>query len=269
MNETAMKTLVVIPARYASSRFPGKPLALLAGKPIVDYAYSVALDARVARAVVATDDERIREHMELAFGPDSVMMTSDSHRSGTDRCGEVVRRLAERGQHFDAVVNLQGDEPFAEPAQIQALVQRMALGLTDIATLRTPITSLAELLSPDNVKVVCADSGQALYFSRQPLPYRRGVQPERWLDGTPYYKHVGIYAFRTPVLEAVCRLPQGFLEECEKLEQLRWLAAGYRIDVVDTAHANIGIDTPADLAAAERSLAARRQSTNDRTKESK
>ena len=250
-----MKVLAVIPARYASTRFPGKPLALLAGKPIIDYAYCVAAGTPgVDRAVVATDDERIFAHVENVFGKGSVMMTSADHKSGTDRCGEVVRRLAEEGRSYDVVINLQGDEPFVKASQLQELVACFDNPSTDIATLKTRIHNSAELLSPNNVKVVCGIGGKALYFSRQPIPYRRGVEQERWLAEGDYYKHVGIYAFRSATLAAVCALPQGALETSEKLEQLRWLEAGYSIAVAETPCANVGIDTPEDLEAAEKQL---------------
>lgn len=251
-----MKTLVIIPARYASTRFPGKPLAMLGGKPIVDYAYVAAQAAEgVERAVVATDDERIYSHMAATFGNGSVMMTLPSHRSGTDRCGEVLQRLEATGEKYDVVINLQGDEPFVDNNQIGTLMACMAQGQTDIATLCTPIASDDELLSPNNVKVVCTARGQALYFSRAPIPFMRDVPEGQWTSSADYSKHVGMYAFRSKVLHEVCALPSASLEECEKLEQLRWLEAGYSIAVCRTDHANIGIDTPDDLAAAEQMMA--------------
>lgn len=250
-----MKVLAVIPARYASTRFPGKPLALLAGKPIIDYAYCVAAGTPgVNRAVVATDDERIFAHVNETFGEGSVMMTSTEHRSGTDRCGEVMQTLERQGEHYDVVINLQGDEPFVQASQLQSLMACFANEATAIATLKTRITSSEELASPNNVKVVCAADGRALYFSRQPIPYRRGEEFEHWLEAGAYYKHVGIYAFRSQVLAEVCQLPQSMLECSEKLEQLRWLEAGYSIAVGETPCANIGIDTPEDLRAAENEL---------------
>ena len=250
-----MKVLAVIPARYASTRFPGKPLALLAGKPIIDYAYCVAAGTPgVDRAVVATDDERIFAHVNETFGEGSVMMTSTEHRSGTDRCGEVMQTLERQGEHYDVVINLQGDEPFVQASQLQSLMACFANEATAIATLKTRITSSEELASPNNVKVVCAADGRALYFSRQPIPYRRGEEFESWLQVGDYFKHVGIYAFRSQVLAEVCKLPQSPLECSEKLEQLRWLEAGYTIAVRETPCANIGIDTPEDLAAAEREM---------------
>lgn len=250
-----MKILAVIPARYASTRFPGKPLALLGGRPIIDYAYSVAAGADcVEKAVVATDDERIFAHMKETFGEESVMMTREDHQSGTDRCGEVLGKLLQRGEHYDVVVNLQGDEPFVQASQLESLADCFEDAGTCIATLKTRIASSEELASPNNVKVVCAADGRALYFSRQPIPYRRGVEMERWLEEGDYYKHVGIYAFRSQVLTEVCQLPQSMLECSEKLEQLRWLEAGYTIAVRETPCANIGIDTPADLEKAEYEL---------------
>ena len=251
-----MKTLVIIPARYASTRFPGKPLALLGGKPILEHVYERASGAGMIDDVrVATDDDRIAACIDSAVGRKVAVMTSTEHKSGTDRCGEVVQKLHAQGSDYDIVLNLQGDEPFVEQRQIESLTACFADSGCDIATLRTPIHSTGELLSPNNVKVVCGDNGQALYFSRQPIPYRRDVAQDAWLDGAAYYKHVGIYAFRGEVLEKLCTLPPAPLEECEKLEQLRWLSAGYRITVRDTEHANIGIDTPEDLAEAEAWLA--------------
>lgn len=250
-----MKTLIVIPARYASTRFPGKPLAMLGGESIISRVWHTAAQMpEASRVVVATDDERILSHMQAIGGPKAAMMTSTAHRSGTDRCGEVLRHLKEQGEVYDVVVNIQGDEPFVKESQIAALTECFR-GDTDIATLRTPIRSIEELLSPNNVKVVCGTNGKALYFSRQPIPYRRDVEQAKWLDGMAYYKHVGIYAFRAEVLEKICALAPAPLEECEKLEQLRWLSNGYSIAVRDTEHANIGIDTPADLAEAEKALA--------------
>ncbi len=247
------KTVAIIPARYASTRFPGKPLALLGGKPVIQWVWeNVSAMPELACAVVATDDERIAEAVE-DFGGRAVM-TASTHRSGTDRCGEVVRKLREEGQAFDVAINVQGDEPFVRQEQLRSLVDCFADGEVQIATLKTAIHSTAELMSPNNVKVVCDLHGRALYFSRQPLPHLRGVEPEQWTERHPYFKHVGIYAFRTETLEALVRLQQSPLELCESLEQLRWLENGYEIQVKETAVANIGIDTPADMALAEQYL---------------
>ncbi len=247
------KTVAIIPARYASTRFPGKPLALLGGKPVIQWVWeNVSAMPELACAVVATDDERIAEAVE-GFGGRAVM-TASTHRSGTDRCGEVVRKLREEGQTFDVAINVQGDEPFVRQEQLRSLVDCFADGEVQIATLKTAIHSTAELMSPNNVKVVCDLRGRALYFSRQPIPHVRGVEPEQWMEHHPYFKHVGIYAFRTETLEALVRLQQSPLELCESLEQLRWLENGYEIQVKETAVANIGIDTPADMALAEQYL---------------
>ena len=247
------KTVAIIPARYASTRFPGKPLALLGGKPVIQWVWeNVSAMPELACAVVATDDERIAEAVK-GFGGRAVM-TASTHRSGTDRCGEVVRKLREEGQAFDVAINVQGDEPFVRQEQLRSLVDCFADGEVQIATLKTAIHSTAELMSPNNVKVVCDLRGRALYFSRQPLPHVRGVEPEQWMEHHPYFKHVGIYAFRTETLEALVRLQQSPLELCESLEQLRWLENGYEIQVKETAVANIGIDTPADMALAEQYL---------------
>ena len=247
------KTVAIIPARYASTRFPGKPLALLGGMPVIQWVWeNVSAMPELACAVVATDDERIAEAVE-GFGGRAVM-TASTHRSGTDRCGEVVRKLREEGQTFDVAINVQGDEPFVRQEQLRSLVDCFADGEVQIATLKTAIHSTAELMSPNNVKVVCDLRGRALYFSRQPLPHVRGVEPEQWMEHHPYFKHVGIYAFRTETLEALVRLQQSPLELCESLEQLRWLENGYEIQVKETAVANIGIDTPADMALAEQYL---------------
>lgn len=245
--------MAIIPARYASTRFPGKPLALLGGKPVIQWVWeNVSAMPELACAVVATDDERIAEAVE-GFGGRAVM-TASTHRSGTDRCGEVVRKLREEGQAFDVAINVQGDEPFVRQEQLRSLVDCFADGEVQIATLKTAIHSTAELMSSNNVKVVCDLRGRALYFSRQPLPHVRGVEPEQWMEHHPYFKHVGIYAFRTETLEALVRLQQSPLELCESLEQLRWLENGYEIQVKETAVANIGIDTPADMALAEQYL---------------
>ena len=247
------KTVAIIPARYASTRFPGKPLALLGGKPVIQWGWeNVSAMPELACAVVATDDERIAEAVK-GFGGRAVM-TASTHRSGTDRCGEVVRKLREEGQTFDVAINVQGDEPFVRQEQLRSLVDCFADGEVQIATLKTAIHSTAELMSPNNVKVVCDLRGRALYFSRQPLPHVRGVEPEQWMEHHQYFKHVGIYAFRTETLEALVRLQQSPLELCESLEQLRWLENGYEIQVKETAVANIGIDTPADMALAEQYL---------------
>ena len=250
-----MRVLAIIPARYASTRFPGKPLATLGGESIISRVYNRVRSCRaIDDVVVATDNEDICDHVESFADEGSVMLTFEEHHSGTDRCGEVLRRLENVGNEYDVVLNVQGDEPFVDPAQLKALVSAFDMPEVQIATLATPIRDNDALLSPDNVKVVCGAGGKALYFSRQPLPYRRGVDADHWTEEGEYYKHIGVYAFRPEVLLELCRLEPDPLEEAEKLEQLRWLAAGYTIQVIPTDHDNIGIDTPDDLAAAEEYL---------------
>lgn len=247
-----MRVLAIIPARYESSRFPGKPLATLGGESIISRVWRrVGRCHAVDTTLVATDDEGICDHVESFAGEGSVMLTFEEHRSGTDRCGEVMRRLENDGERFDIVLNVQGDEPFVEPSQLQTLVDAFKDPAVQIATLATRIKDNDELHSPNNVKVVFAADGKALYFSRQPIPFQRDVPEGQWLQKGVYYKHVGIYAFRPELLQTVCRLDTCTLEECERLEQLRWLHAGLPVNVLETPHANIGIDTPDDLAAAE------------------
>lgn len=248
-----MTTLAIIPARYASTRFPGKPLALLCGKPVIQWVWErVSAVGAVTEAVVATDDRRILEAVESIGG--RAMMTSDQHRSGTDRCGEVLKTLEAEGRRYDVVVNVQGDEPFVEARQLESLLENFASPETEIASLMTPIKDWEELQSPNNVKVVCNLRHEALYFSRQPIPHLRGADVKEWPARQTYYKHVGIYAFRAEVLKRVVALPPSALEGSESLEQLRWLDNGYRIRMSVTDHTNIGIDTPEDLALAERKL---------------
>lgn len=250
-----MKVLAIIPARYASTRFPGKPLAMLGGESIISRVYHRVLHTEgVDDVMVATDDESICDHVESFCEEGAVMMTSEKHNSGTERCGEVVERLERQGYHYDIIINVQGDEPFVEPTQLQTLIVCFEDPEVQIATLVTPIASTDELTSPNNVKVVFDQNFKALYFSRQPIPFVRDVPVEKWLDRSAYYKHVGIYAFRTKVMEQVCQPVPCLIERCEKLEQLRWLYTGIPITVRITDHANIGIDTPEDLVAAEEYL---------------
>lgn len=249
-DEEEMKTVAIIPARWASSRFEGKPLALLAGKTIVQRVWErvAAMDC-VEAAVVATDDERIASEVERFGG--RYMMTESTHRSGTDRCAEVARRLASNGESYDVTVNVQGDEPFVETAQVAALVKAFEDRDVEIATLARKITREEDVENENVVKVVRDLKGDALYFSRQALPFRRGVERGKWLGGCDYLQHIGVYAFRSEVLVKVSELQQTKLEKAESLEQLRWIENGYKIRVALTEGENIGIDTPADLARAE------------------
>ncbi len=247
-----MKTIAIIPARYASTRFPGKSLALLGGKPVIRRVYEQVAGV-LDDAVVATDDERIFEAVR-AFGG-KVEMTSAAHRSGTDRCREAFDRL---GAGFDIVVNVQGDEPFIRREQIEALVRCFDHPGTDIATLVKPFAPTdgwEALANPNSPKVVLDAQSRALYFSRSVIPYLRGVPREEWLARHTFYKHIGLYAFRAEVLRAVTALPPSTLEKAESLEQLRWLENGYRIGVALSDAETVGIDTPEDLAKAERFIA--------------
>ena len=237
--------LAVIPARYASVRFPGKPLADLAGRSVIQRTYIQADScALVDRTIVATDDERIAVHVR-DFGGE-VMLTRSDHPSGTDRVAEVAARVPEAS----IVVNVQGDEPFIAPAQIEAVIRPFAEPTISIATLCRLITDEQALLSPNVVKVVRSNAGRALYFSRHALPYLRDVPVGQWINQRAHYQHLGLYAYRASILPALTRVEEGELEQLEKLEQLRWLAAGYAIHVGITERAGLGIDTPADLEAA-------------------
>ena len=241
-----MAVLGIIPARYASTRFPGKPLALINGKPMIQHVYErVCQIAQVDDAIVATDDERIRAAVE-GFGG-KVMMTSSEHRSGTDRCGEVMRKLGTEAAQYDIVINIQGDEPFVDATQIEAVIGAFEEPSTQIATLKKKIESQDMLFSPNVVKVVDTPQHDALYFSRQPLPFQRGTDPTLWMEHHTYYKHIGIYGFRRETLLAVVGLGQTPLEKCESLEQLRWLENGYKITVRETNVENLSVDTPEDL----------------------
>ena len=246
-----MKFIGIIPARYASTRFPGKPLAMLGGKTVIQRVYEQARGA-LDDAYVATDDERIMDAVE-AFGGKAVM-TSTSHRSGTDRCYEAFTRV---GRGHDVIVNIQGDEPFIQHSQLEAVKVCFDDPSTQIATLVKPFTPEDGLEALENVnspKVVVNRQMNALYFSRSIIPFQRGKDKREWLKGHTYYKHIGLYAYRAAVLREITSLPQSKLEIAESLEQLRWLENGYIIKVGITDVETIGIDTPEDLARAERFL---------------
>ncbi len=249
-----MKFIAIIPARYASTRFPGKPLAMLGGKPVIRRVYEQVAGV-LDEAVVATDDERILDAVH-AFGGRAVM-TSAEHRSGTDRCREAYDRICAEGRTYDVVVNVQGDEPFIRASQLEALRACFDDPQTEIATLVKPFAAadgLAALENPNSPKAVLDAQSRALCFSRSVIPYLRGVPREEWLARHTFYKHIGIYAFRAEVLRAVTDLPQSPLERAESLEQLRWLENGYRIRAGISDVETIGIDTPEDLAKAEEFL---------------
>lgn len=251
-----MKCLAIIPARYASTRFPAKPLAMLGGKPIIERVYTQVRRA-VEDVVVATDDERIYDAV-CSFGGRAVM-TSTEHQSGTDRCYEAMTKV---GGDYDVIINVQGDEPFIQPEQIESLVACFDDPATDIATLVKPFSEsdgIEALENPNSPKVVITRDMKAIYFSRSVIPYMRGVERQEWLTKHTYYKHIGMYAFRSRTLGEITRLEQSSLELSEKLEQLRWLENGYRIGVGITDIETIGIDTPDDLRRAEAFLAAQGQ----------
>lgn len=244
-----MKTIGIIPARYASTRFPAKPLAVLGGKPVIQRVYE-QVSGVLDDVLVATDDERIFRAVE-AFGG-KACMTSTSHRSGTDRIREAYENL---GQTYDVVVNIQGDEPFIQPSQIETLMSLFDDPATQIGTLGKRFESMEAVENPNSPKIVTDNRGFALYFSRSVIPYIRGKERPDWFDGFPYLKHLGIYAYRREVLAEITRLPQSALEKAESLEQLRWLQNGYRIRVGLTDVETVGIDTPEDLQRAEAFLA--------------
>jgi len=237
------KPLIIIPARYASTRFPGKPLALINGKPMVQHVFERCLEI-CDQVVVATDDDRIAEAVTV-FGGEFVM-TSANHQSGTDRCAEAATLLATKYE-FDIVINVQGDEPFIATEQIQSIIGCFDDPSTEIATLISPINSTETLFNPNKVKVTRSVDGFALYFSRSPIPFLRDFPENEWLNHTNYFLHIGMYAFRPEILQAVTLLEPSALEKAEKLEQLRWLENGYRIKTEITFKENIGIDTPEDM----------------------
>ncbi len=241
-----MKILGVIPARYASTRFPGKPLAMIGDRPMIQWVWEgVSKISLLSDAVVATDDERIFDCVRNFGG--KVVMTSSQHRSGTDRCGEVLRTMGVEAAQYDVVINIQGDEPNVACSQIEMVASCFFDPTVQIATLKKRIQTPDQLFSPNVVKVVSDLSGNALCFSRHPLPYLRGVEESQWLSQYAYYKHIGIYAFRREVLQQVVQLAPSPIEKAESLEQMRWMENGYKIAVRETQEENISVDTPADL----------------------
>jgi 3-deoxy-manno-octulosonate cytidylyltransferase (CMP-KDO synthetase) len=250
-----MKFTAVIPARYASTRFPGKPLAMLGGKTVIQRVYEQAASV-LSDVYVATDDERILSAVE-AFGGRAVMTRTD-HKSGTDRIEEAVEKIEKQGMdkegQGDVIINIQGDEPFVQPSQIKTLMSLFDDPETQIGTLGKRFESMEAVQNPNSPKIVTDHRGFALYFSRSVIPFIRGIEVEDWLSHYPFLKHLGVYAYRREVLAEVTKLPQGVLEKAESLEQLRWLENGYRIRVGMTEVETVGIDTPADLERAEQFL---------------
>ncbi len=239
-----MKTLGIIPARFASSRFPGKPLADLLGKPLVWHVYSRAKQA-LDYVAVATDDKRIFQTISELGG--TAIMTSDKHNSGTERCAEAVLLLEKKlNANFDLVINIQGDEPLIEP-QIISTLEKNFTPQDQIATLIKQETDAENLFDPNVVKVLIDKNKNAIYFSRQTIPYLRDIPKEKWIETHTFYSHIGIYAYRKDILLQITKLEQTTLEKAEKLEQLRWLENGYKIKTTLVDYQAIGVDTPEDL----------------------
>ena len=243
-----MKFIGIIPARYASTRFPGKPLALLGGKPVIQHVYE-KVAAVLEAAYVATDDERIYDVVKSFSG--QVVMTRTDHKSGTDRIVEAIEKI---GGEWDVVVNVQGDEPFVAKSQLDTICHCFDDPTTQIATLGKPFESMEAVQNPNSPKIVVDNMGFAMYFSRSVIPYVRGKEKSSWLTHYPFLKHLGIYAYRKDVLRQITQLPQSSLEIAESLEQLRWLQNGFKIKVGTTDVETVGIDTPQDLERAEEFL---------------
>ena len=236
------KILGIIPARYASTRFPAKPLASIGDRSMIQWVFTQASKAKsLAKVIVATDDSRIYDHV-VSFGGNACM-TSTSHVSGTDRCFEAVTRQSDK---YDYVINVQGDEPFIAPEQIDLLAGLLD-GQTELATLAKIVVDQETLFNPNVVKLVKSAHGEALYFSRSTIPHIRSAPETEWRAKHTFFKHIGMYAYRADILAKITQLPVSSLEKAESLEQLRWLENGFRIKVAETEHETIGVDTPEDL----------------------
>ncbi len=237
-----MRILGIIPARFASTRFPGKPLVDIGAKTMLQRVYERASEAQgLDKVIVATDDNRIVKHVK-SFGG-NVVLTASTHQSGTDRCAEVAKKYKE----FDAIINIQGDEPFIDPMQIDSVAALLNFENTSIATLVKKITNTATLKNPNIPKVILGDDGNVLYFSRAIIPFQRGVAPKDWLKHSDYYKHIGIYGYQIKTLLKIAQLQVSALEKAEALEQLRWLESGFKIRAAITDLESIAVDTPEDL----------------------
>lgn len=237
-----MNFIGIIPARYESTRFPGKPLAIINGKPMIQLVYEKA-KLSINEVWVATDDQRIFDAVTNFGG--KVVNTSKKHKSGTDRCAEAAQIIA-NDIKFDVVINIQGDEPFIETQQIDLLKSCFSKD-TEIATLIKPINNTDELFDPNKPKAIINNKKNAIYFSRSPIPFFRDSEKQNWVSETNYWGHVGMYAYKNNVLQKITKLPQSLLEKAESLEQLRWIENGYNITTAITKSNNFGIDTPADL----------------------
>jgi 3-deoxy-manno-octulosonate cytidylyltransferase (CMP-KDO synthetase) len=243
-----MKFMAIIPARYASTRYPGKPLAILGGKTVIQRVYE-QVKSVLDDVYVATDDDRIYNTVTDFRG--KAVMTRADHKSGTDRIEEAAEKI---GLDADVIINVQGDEPFIQPSQIETLMQLFDAPETQIGTLGKPFESIDAVENPNSPKIVTDNRGFALYFSRSVIPYIRGKERDSWFGEYPFLKHLGVYAYRREVLAEVTKLPMSSLEKAESLEQLRWLQNGYRIRVGLTDIETVGIDTPEDLTRAEEFL---------------
>jgi 3-deoxy-manno-octulosonate cytidylyltransferase (CMP-KDO synthetase) len=235
-----LKPIFIIPARYGSTRFPGKPLAEINGKSMIQRVWEQVKQIENSEAIIATEDERIVKHAE-AFGA-KVMLTSPDHQSGTDRCAEVIEKL---NSDHDVVVNVQGDEPFIKPEQLKELLSCFSERSTQIATLVKELTTGQDIHDPNLVKCVMDKNKNALYFSRYAIPFKRDASIV--FRGSKYYRHIGLYAYRTEVLKEITKLPPSFLEVSESLEQLRWLENGYPIRIEISQYDSLSIDTPEDM----------------------
>jgi len=241
-----MKILAIIPARYQSTRFPGKPLAMIKGKSMINRVFEQTSKAKsIDRVVVATDDQRIYDHVK-EFNGDAVF-TGTHHQNGTSRCYETAEILEAAGYRYDAVINVQGDEPTVRPEQIEMICSLLRKPEIKIATLIKKIDQSETLFNPNVVKVVIGKNGQAIYFSRHPIPLVRDFEPNEWINHHQYFKHIGLYGFKRDSLIRIMQLLPGKLELAERLEQLRWLENGLSIYTQTTDFETIGIDTPEDL----------------------
>ncbi|MBN4049599.1 3-deoxy-manno-octulosonate cytidylyltransferase [Bacteroidales bacterium AH-315-N07] len=238
-----MSTLGIIPARYASTRLPGKPLVYIKGKTMIQRVYENAVKAKSLNdLIIATDDKRIKDHVH-DFGGE-VIMTSAKHKSGSDRCCEVIKIM--KGS-YNNIINIQGDEPFINPKQIDLVTKCFDDKTVQIATLVKEIKDNNEIFDSNIPKVIINSNDEAVYFSRSPIPYYQKIKPEKWSKKHKYFKHIGIYGFRADVLKEITNLQQSPLEIAESLEQLRWIENGYKIKVAYTKHESYSVDTPEDL----------------------
>ena len=251
-----MKFIGIIPARYESSRFPGKPLHLICGKSMIQRVYEQCKLAGVLdEIVIATDDERIVQHVK-GFGG-NVVLTSASHKCGTERCNEAISILNNDGiyDNEDVVINIQGDEPLINPEQISLVSSCFNKKGVALATLAKKISNSTDIFNPNTIKVVFNNFNEAVYFSRSPIPYQRGIIEKEWINSGNYYKHIGIYAYKVGMLKKITKFAQTKLELSESLEQLRWLENGLIINVAITEHDSHSVDVPEDVATIEEMIA--------------